>query len=156
MRRDSHQQQEEKTNLWYLWTTLMNMLPVDDGAELQRHIDAFVPLVVWVTVSSVYTRLGRLQSFKSLSSAARIVFYHLTTNKQLVVVVNISHVKCYVSRVTCHMSRVTCHMSHVTCHMSQFYFIFIYIYVYIFFFFFSDKMVKLIGGGSVINGAYPV
>ena len=37
-------------------------------------------------MSSVYTRLGRLQSFKSLSSAARIVFYHLTTNKQLVVV----------------------------------------------------------------------
>ena len=38
------------------------------------------------------------------------------------------------------MSRVTCHMSHVTCH----------------FFFFLDKVVELIGGGSVINGAYPV
>ena len=35
------------------------------------------------------------------------------------------------------MSRVTCHVSRVTCH------------------FFSDKVVKLIGGGSVINGAYP-
>ena len=42
-----------------------------------------------------------------------------------------------VSRVTCHVSRVTCHMSRVTCHM-------------------LNKLVKLIGGGSVINGAYPV
>ena len=45
---------------------------------------------------------------------------------------------------TCHVSRVTCHVSHVTCHML---------------FFLvggGDKVVKLIGGGSVINGAYPV
>ena len=34
-----------------------------------------------------------------------------------------------------------CHMSHFTCHMLQF------------FFSFSDKVVKLINGGSVINGA---
>ena len=38
------------------------------------------------------------------------------------------------------MSRVTCHMSHVTCN---------------FFFLFSDKVVELIRGGSVINGATP-
>ena len=38
---------------------------------------------------------------------------------------------------TCHMSRVTCHMSRVR-------------------FFFFDKEVKLIGGGSVINRAFPV
>ena len=37
------------------------------------------------------------------------------------------------------------HMSRVTCHVSLF-----------FFFLFSDKVVKLICGGSVINGAYPV
>ena len=47
------------------------------------------------------------------------------------------------SRVTCHVSRVTCHVSNVTirkkdnnnnnCH----------------------KVVELVGGGSVINGAYP-
>ena len=36
-------------------------------------------------------------------------------------------------------SCVKCHMSHVTSHM-----------------FFLDKVVKLIGVGSVINGAYPV
>ena len=41
------------------------------------------------------------------------------------------------------MSRVTCHMSHVTC-------------PFFFSFFFFDKVVKYIGGGSVINGAYPV
>ena len=34
----------------------------------------------------------------------------------------------------------TCHVSFVTCHL---------------FFFFSDKVVELIGGGSVINGATP-
>ena len=37
------------------------------------------------------------------------------------------------------MSCVTCHVSHVTIY-----------------FFFFDNVVKLIGGGSVINGAYPV
>ena len=50
---------------------------------------------------------------------------------------------CHVSRVTCHKSRVTCHVSHVTCHIFSSSF-------------FSDKVVKPIGGGSVINGAYPI
>ena len=76
----------------------------------------------------------------------------------------------WVSRVTCHMSRVTCqmsltkwwslscHKSHVsvmchksraTCHMSR-------VTCQMFFFvFLLFKVVKLIGGGSVINGAYP-
>ena len=53
---------------------------------------------------------------------------------------------CRVSHVTCHVSRVTYRMSHVTCHMSR---------VTFFFLFFSDQLVKLIGGGSVINGATP-
>ena len=39
------------------------------------------------------------------------------------------------SRVTCHMSHVTCHVSHVT--------------------FFLDKVMKLIGEGSVIKGGLP-
>ena len=43
--------------------------------------------------------------------------------------------------VTCHVSHVTCHVSRVTCHN---------------FFSPSYKVVKLISGGSVINGAYPV
>ena len=51
------------------------------------------------------------------------------------------------SRVTCHMSRVTCHMSRVMCHFL--FFIFFYLI------FFPDKVVELIGGGSVINGATP-
>ena len=50
--------------------------------------------------------------------------------------------------VTCHMSRVTSHMSQVTCHLSH--------ATIIFFFFFSFKVVELIGGGYVINRAYPV
>ena len=49
------------------------------------------------------------------------------------------------SCVTCHMSRVTCHLSHVAYHMSQF---FLLISLY--------KVLELVGGGFVINGAYPV
>ena len=49
----------------------------------------------------------------------------------------------------CHVSRVTCHVSHVTCHMSRFFFFFFFSFL------FSDKVVKLIGGGSVINGGLP-
>ena len=44
-------------------------------------------------------------------------------------------------------------MSHTICHMSQ---IFNFIIIIIFLYFSSDKLVKLIGGGSVINAAYPV
>ena len=68
-----------------------------------------------------------------------------------------SHTMCHVSHVMCHMSRVTCHMSHVKCQKKK-----------------KkkkimrkkkkknilqkklDKVVELVGGGSVINGAYPV
>ena len=53
--------------------------------------------------------------------------------------------------VICHVSRVTCHVSHVTCQLSHVFFFF-------FFLFFKkmDKGVELVGGGSVINGAYPI
>ena len=44
----------------------------------------------------------------------------------------------------CHVSHVMCHMSCVTCHLWR---------VTYLFFFLSDKVVKLVGGGSVINGA---
>ena len=46
----------------------------------------------------------------------------------------------HMSNVACHVSRVACHVSHVTCN----------------FFFIIDKVVELVGLGSVINGAYPV
>ena len=53
--------------------------------------------------------------------------------------VSCGHVSCgHVSCVMCHVSRITCHVSHVTCHMSHI---------------FLDKVEKLVGGGSVINGA---
>ena len=45
------------------------------------------------------------------------------------------HVTCYISHVTCYMSCVMCPVS----------------YIYIYF----DKVMKLIGGGSVINGPTP-
>ena len=63
------------------------------------------------------------------------------------------HVTCNVSRVTCQVSCVTCHVSHVMCHMSC---VTCNIFCCYNFFFSSDKVVKLVGGGSVINGAYPV
>ena len=52
------------------------------------------------------------------------------------------------------MSRVTCHVSRVTCHMSRVILFFFFYFIYLFFFF-LDKVVELIGGGSVINGATP-
>ena len=48
-------------------------------------------------------------------------------------------VTCPGSIVTFRISGVTCQVSHVRCHMHFFY-----------------KVVELVGGGSVINGAYPV
>ena len=44
------------------------------------------------------------------------------------------------------MSDVTCHMSHVTCHVSHVFFLS----------FLFNEVLKLVGGGSVINGAYPI
>ena len=48
------------------------------------------------------------------------------------------------SGVMCHVSHVMCHMSCVTCHVSG---------VIIIYFFLKE--VKLVGGGSFINGATP-
>ena len=53
------------------------------------------------------------------------------------------------SCVTCHVPNVMCHLSRVTCQMSK----------KLHFFYPEkklDKAVELVGGGSVINGAYPV
>ena len=47
----------------------------------------------------------------------------------------------YVSRVTCHVSRVMCHVSCVTCYM-----------LHVLSWKKLDKVVELVGGGSVING----
>ena len=67
------------------------------------------------------------------------------------------YVMSQVSPVTCHLSSVTCHVSRVTCHMSKYLF---FQFLFNFKFFFSlkklDKVVEQVGGGFVINGAYPV
>ena len=63
---------------------------------------------------------------------------------------------CHMSQVMCHMSCVTCHVSHVTCHMSHVIYYMSHVFFSLFFLLFLDKMVGLVGGGSVINGAYPV
>ena len=58
---------------------------------------------------------------------------------------------CHVSHVMCHMSRITCLMSHVMCPCNFFYFTYIFDSLVIF-----DTVGDLVGGGSVINEAYPV
>ena len=52
---------------------------------------------------------------------------------------------CHMSHVRYHVSDYRCYMSDVMCHVSDVGSIF-----------FKDKVVELVGGGSVINGAYPV
>ena len=52
---------------------------------------------------------------------------------------------CHVSRLMCHISFVSCHMSGVTWHLSA-----------VKFFFFFYNVLELIGGASVINGAYSI
>ena len=53
------------------------------------------------------------------------------------------------------MSHVMCHMSRVTCHMSKNYFFEIFFCFFLFFLRTKKlvKVVELVGGGSVINGA---
>ena len=61
-----------------------------------------------------------------------------------------SHVTCHMSGVTCQVSYVRFHMSGVTCQVSHF-----FLLLFFFLLFFPDKLVKLVGEGSVINGATP-
>ena len=61
---------------------------------------------------------------------------------------NLSCGTCNVSHVTIHLSPVICHMSPVTCRMLH--------AIFFFLLFFFYKLVKLVGGGSVINMARPV
>ena len=60
-----------------------------------------------------------------------------------------THSVWHMSHVTCDLSCGTCHFSHVMCHMSH------VIYDIFFILLFSPKVVKLVGGGSVVNGTYP-
>ena len=61
-------------------------------------------------------------------------------------------VMCHVSDVGCHVSRVTCNFSLVTCHLSHVQICFLFFFTLIFF----DKVVELVCGGFVFNGAYSV
>ena len=85
-------------------------------------------------------------SFSSISSnhllskiiKARELFFLENNNLPLII---------HVSYVTCHVSGVMCHMSHVTYPISCFTCFFVVVFF---------KVLKLVDGGSVINGAYPV
>ena len=61
---------------------------------------------------------------------------------------HMSCVRCQVSGGTCQMSRVMCHVSGVMSQVSHVSFKKKKTFLY--------KVVELVGGGSVINGAYPV
>ena len=63
-------------------------------------------------------------------------------------------VTCQVSGVTCHVSPVTCHLSHVV--KKKLLFILKKIYKKKLSLKKFDKVVELVGGGSVINKADPV
>ena len=64
---------------------------------------------------------------------------------------------CHVPCVTCHLSCVSCQVSRVTCHMSFFFSSFFIQKINIKKILKNklDNVVELVGGGSVINGAYP-
>ena len=67
---------------------------------------------------------------------------------------HVSCVMCHMSHVPCHLSPVMCHVSCVTFHMSNYFF---YLKKKMFFCLKKmDKVVELVSGGSIINGAYPV
>ena len=59
------------------------------------------------------------------------------------VICQVSYVRCPVSVVRCPVSGAKCQVSHVGSHVSKY-------------IFFLDKEVELVGGGSDINGAFPV
>ena len=61
----------------------------------------------------------------------------------------VSGVMCHMSGVLCHISGVICQVSHVMCYVSHVMLIYLYIC------FSLDKVVELVGGGSVIKRVFP-
>ena len=96
-------------------------------------------------VSGVTCQVSHVTSNSQIVRARERKFWE---NVHLLSPVNfqVSCVTCHVSCVTCHLSQVTCHMSPITCHLKK----------YITILFFWEKVVRLVGVGYVINGAYPV
>ena len=66
---------------------------------------------------------------------------------------HVSHVTYHMSHVICQVSGVTCHVSGVLCHVSHCFCVCVCVCV---FWGWGDKVLELVGGGSVINGAYTV
>ena len=82
--------------------------------------------------------IGRLRFFPVCGISSWNFERMLTPNHMSHVTYDMSCVMCQVSGVTCQVLRVRCHMS---------------FFLLLLFF---DKVVELVGGGSVINGAYPI
>ena len=104
------------------------------GALLQTPPSLINSVIQWWFVE-IYSKWYNSQTIR-----AKELKFGVNVHLPKCVACHVSHVTCHVSCVTCHVSHVMCHMSHVTCKI----------------FFYSDKVVRLIGGGSVINEAYPV
>ena len=91
-------------------------------------------------------------------------FFWENVHPTLCIMCHMSCVPCHMSCVMSHVSHVMCHLSRVTCHLSKYYFFNFHFLFCIFRFFcfvfyhkkIVDKVMELVGGGSVINGAYPV
>ena len=80
--------------------------------------------------------------------------HNFALNQQNFALLHYSETVTFRNSVMCHVSHVTRHMLCVTCHMSRVtFFFFSFFFSSNFFSLFLDKVVKLVGGGSVIYGA---
>ena len=101
------------------------------GAVLKSYpslTDSFIHSFIEWSFSSESSRHCLSQTWR----AGELKFWEIV-HPPPCVTCHVSHVMCHMSCVTCHMWCVTCNVSHVACHMME-----------------------LVGGGSVINGAYPI
>ena len=117
--------------------------------------------VVKLSSKVIITSSFGLKKGQQFSFFRKCIIRHTASVHQFNPKLCISDFVHYVSCVTCHVSPVMFHLSRVTSHMTKYFF-------YIFFYIKEkenkgiclslkkiDKGVELVGGGSVINGAYP-
>ena len=106
----------------------------------QRGLPRLVYLINWLSQSSFSSKSSKHHKSQTIR-AGDLKFWHN--------VHHLSHVMFHVPCVICHVSPVTCHVSQVTCTKTKTNII----YIFCFFFY---KLVELVVGRLVINGAYPV
>ena len=103
--------------------------------------------VLWTPLSLFHSLFNSLSRWSFCSESSRHCLFQIVRARELKGWENI-HPPPW---VPCHMSHVMCQVSHVRCQVSLFYLNF-----YSSFLFHFVKLVELVGGVSVINGAYSV